>query len=353
MWSWEIEFEGISVSLVGTTPPSGYNQTFELTDPGASADKPYTYPAPGVGGQFYTSLIAPFPGALTISLYNANGIMIDYALVTAGNSTNLQGRSIIVDDTSPEILWDGKWSALNNFTLPVTSILPSMEVYEAGRDPSAPEDFIFFIANVSSHAGTTHRTSNVGDSFSFQFAGTSLQISGITPGAGQNWLLHMEFTVDGNTTTKIFTPIPGDDRGAIPNFVYFDATFDAAVGNHTLVAKVVDAAGSPPPAAQIDYITYRPSFVTIGSKPNFLAPASNGTGAPSSTSSSTYTMAPLPAFFDFPVEHRTSVGAIVGAVLGGCLVIALLAGTFYLVRRRRTRKREQFGVSVVSPSLRY
>ncbi|KAJ7668784.1 hypothetical protein DFH06DRAFT_982652, partial [Mycena polygramma] len=174
-----------------------------------------------------------------------------HCISTAGNTTNLQEQTIIVDDANPEIFWNGNW--INN-----TGYFP-------------------FIANVSSHANTTHQSSNVGDSFTFQFAGTSLLISGFPPGAGvdADWLLHMEFTVDGNTTTKVFT---NEDDEVMPNFVYFNATFDTATGNHTLVAKVVDAAGSPPPAAHIDYITYRPSFVTIADKPKFPPPASIAMG---------------------------------------------------------------------------
>ncbi|KAJ7648653.1 hypothetical protein DFH06DRAFT_996938 [Mycena polygramma] len=226
---------------------------------------------------------------------------IDYALVTAGNSTNLQGQTIIVDDASPEIFWDGDWEGTLN-----------------------AQNTLGFIANISSHANTTHQSSNVGDSFTFQFAGE--KIHGFHLPEFTNKRRNMEFTLDGNATRNTFTA--GSAFG--PHFVYFNATFDEAAGNHTLVAKVLNIAGSPLPAAQIDYITYKPTFVTIADKPKFLSPASSATGAPSAASSTVV-----------PIQKHSSVGAIVGGVLGGCSLLALFMGAFYVLRRRRTKERDQ------------
>ncbi|KAF7332882.1 hypothetical protein MVEN_02393500 [Mycena venus] len=307
IWEWPLKFDGASVSLFGVTPPNQYNQTIGIADPASNKDittppkdsdyRPYMYPSAAFGGQFYTSGTLPAPGQMVLGLSNANGIAIDYVLVTASNSTNLQGQTIIVDDANPEIFWNGSWSAQDNFTAPVPCLIPSPEAYE-NATLNYPKG-VSFTANMSSHANTFHQSSNVGDSFTFQFAGTSLLISGITPGVidtQSDWLLKMEFTLDGNTTTKVFTP--GTDTLVKPHFVYFSATFDAATGNHTLVAKVLDVAGSPPPAVRIDYITYRPSFATIADKPNFPSPAASATVAPSAggTVSFEYCSDPTPQF---------------------------------------------------------
>ncbi|KAJ6457807.1 hypothetical protein C8R47DRAFT_1081865 [Mycena vitilis] len=99
IWTWGLEFNGTSVALVGITPPSQYAQTMSVLPPGDGPE--------GIGGRFYTSPTLPAPRKLLLSLSNANGITIDYALVTVGNSTNLQGQTIIVDDASPEIFWNG------------------------------------------------------------------------------------------------------------------------------------------------------------------------------------------------------------------------------------------------------
>ncbi|KAJ6553099.1 hypothetical protein B0H19DRAFT_1295707 [Mycena capillaripes] len=180
----------------------------------------------------------PAPGQMLLGLSNANGIAIDYTLVTVINSTSLQGQILIVDDASPEIFWNGSWSAQDNFTMPVPCLIPSPEVY-VNATLNYPKG-VSFTVNMSPHANTSHQSSNAGDSFTFQFAGTSLLISGITPGvvgAQSDWLLQMEFTLDGNITTRVFTP--GTDMLVKPHFVYFNATFGAATGNHTLVAKVL------------------------------------------------------------------------------------------------------------------
>ncbi|KAJ7670862.1 hypothetical protein DFH06DRAFT_1125145 [Mycena polygramma] len=357
-WTWTLEFDGTSVSLVGCTPPSQYNQTIGLADPTNDTNsitqpqryRPYTYPPmvsgfSGFGGPFYTSGTLPTPGQMVLGLSNANGLAIDYALVTAGDSTNLQGQTIIVDDASPEIFWNGNWVAHDNLTVSVQCSIPGLDIFKQGTPVGNPDHTAGFFVDMPSHANTTHQSSNVGDSFTFQFAGTSLLISGITPGVGDNWLLHMEFTLDGNTTTNVFTP--GEDSTVRLNVVYFDATFDTTAENHTLVAKVLSVAGSPLPAARIDYITYRPSFVTIADKPSFPPPpASIAIGAQPSTSSATGAAssgtATVPAMLGAPVKHRTSVGVIVGGVMGGCLLIALFSCTFYLWRRRRTREKDQF-----------
>jgi hypothetical protein len=168
---------GASVSLFGVTPPRQYNQTIGIADPASDKDiitqpkdyRPYTYPSAAFGGQFYTSGILPAPGQMLLGLSNANGIAIDYALVTASNSTNLQGQTILVDDASPEIFWDGSWSAQDNFTMPVPCLIPTPEAYE-NATLNYPKG-VSFTANMSAHANTCHQSSNVGASLTFQFAG--------------------------------------------------------------------------------------------------------------------------------------------------------------------------------------
>jgi hypothetical protein len=81
----------------------------------------------------------------------------------------LQGQTIVVDDASPEIFWNGSWSAQDNFTVPVLWLIPSPEAYE-NATLNYPKD-VSFTANMSSHANTCHQSSNVGASFTFQFAG--------------------------------------------------------------------------------------------------------------------------------------------------------------------------------------
>ncbi|KAJ6455617.1 hypothetical protein C8R47DRAFT_1228111 [Mycena vitilis] len=104
----------------------------------------YTYPSASFGGEFYTSGTLPASGKTLLGLSCANGITIDYALVTASNTTNLQGQTIIVDDASPEVLWEGNWITHDNFTVPMLWGVPSPEAYEVGVTPDDLEEAFHF-----------------------------------------------------------------------------------------------------------------------------------------------------------------------------------------------------------------
>ncbi|KAJ7930966.1 hypothetical protein B0H13DRAFT_1481183, partial [Mycena leptocephala] len=187
--------------------------------------------------QFYTSGSLQSPRQLTVGITGARGLALDYALVTVGESTSLKDHTILVDDSNPEITWDGSWRLLR------------------------------LHSKYGPHANTSHISSTTGDSFTFQFSGSSLLVSGITPGdeKGPDWFLQMEFSLDGNKTTANFSR---DTSVTKPHFTYFASPVLNA-GNHTLVAKILTVTGSTSPAAQIDYITYKPSFLTAHDKPNF------------------------------------------------------------------------------------
>lgn len=73
-------------------------------------------------------------------------LAFDYLTVTAGSSTPLQDRTIIVDDTDPLLKYDGKWATQNP-----SSIL---------------DDF-----STASFRNTTHWSTTVGDNVQFQFTG--------------------------------------------------------------------------------------------------------------------------------------------------------------------------------------
>lgn len=162
---------GIAVSLFGVTPPTQFNQTFGIGDssiPKVNITDPrnYTlirYSSPSQGGEFYTSRTLSDPGSIKVGITGSRGLAIDYALVTVGPSTDLQGQTILVDDSSSEIVWHGNWTVKSNYTLPVPCFLP----ISPQSDDSSPD----FTANMRPHGNSSHYSSNVGDSFTFEFAG--------------------------------------------------------------------------------------------------------------------------------------------------------------------------------------
>ncbi|KAK7046232.1 Gpr1 family protein [Favolaschia claudopus] len=338
----EFEYTGKSAALYGITPPSEFNQTIGLASPAFDgsnitdfkAYSHYAFDVPVRGGMFYTTGTLSTPTSIQIGMTGARGLTVDYAVVTVGEATNLEGQTIIVDDTSTEITWDGSWTQKNNYTIPVPCTLP----FKPGTDAF---DFFDFTANMAPHGNTSHASSSVGDSFAFRFAGTSILVSGVTPGddTGSDWALQMEFTVDGNKQPADFHRDP--NYITKPHFVYFSAA-KLNPGNHTLVGRIVSLAGSPTPAAQIDYLTYKPSFAFLRDKPTFPSDADT---ASSRGSSSTASVSPS-AMPTITKSHSSNPGAIAGGVVGGLLaVLAMLAALWLICRKRRQSIRRKHNLT--------
>ena len=121
------------------------------------------------------------------------------------------------------------------------------------------------------------------------------------------------------------------------NFVFF-ASDNLAAGDHTLVINITECVNQ---AFVFDFITYAPSFLTPSVMPNLTI--STTSSAPSQTSSSTYSgtssgsslpSGSLVAQGTSGNKKHTPTGAIVGGVLGGLFLLALIA-VFLLWRRRR------------------
>ncbi|KAF7336456.1 Gpr1 family protein [Mycena sanguinolenta] len=336
--AWVFQFDGTAVALFGITPPAQFNQTFGIGDPpfhkvNITNPKDYSarsYPSPSQGGSFYTSSILPNASQIQVGITGARGLAIDYALVGVGPSTDLQSQTILVDDSSSEIIWNGSWTIQANYTLPV----PCQLAFSSNSD----DGFSTFTANMSPHGNSSHFSNEVGDSFTFSFAGTSLLVSGVTPGddMGQDWLLQMQFTIDENVTTSNFTRDP--NYISKPHFEYFKSD-PLKPGNHTFTAKIVNAVGSVVPGANIDYITYKPSFLTIQDKPNF-GPVPNGisTQSQSASNPSGTFHSSTPSSNGKEKDHPTA-GPVAGGVVGGILVILLLVLSWrWWKKRHRERK---------------
>ena len=73
---------------------------------------------------------------------------LDYIAVLAGQSTTLEGRSIVTDDADEALSYTGEWSTEPPFNLVL------------GR-------------STRPYAGTTHWSNSVGDALSFSFTGVS------------------------------------------------------------------------------------------------------------------------------------------------------------------------------------
>ncbi|KAJ6613322.1 hypothetical protein B0H10DRAFT_2049186 [Mycena sp. CBHHK59/15] len=203
----------------------------------------------------------------------------DYLTVIAGPSTQLLGRTVIVDDAEISE-YTGKWS-----TQPLSE---------------------FLLARPSSiYLNTTHWTNTVGDTFTFQFDGDSVAVSGLNSSA--------VYILDGVSTV---IPIPAATTYVQPMIQLFRADLEA--GTHTLIFNVTEVA--PSHVIGIDFVLYNSSV-------DSLPPASSTVQSPTVASKKT---------------NHTRI--IVATTLGSLAAILLLA-LFFFLRRTRVLKSKSTSTS--------
>lgn len=76
-----------------------------------------------------------------------DGTAVDYALIEVGQNTPLAGKSVVVDDDDPAMVYSGSWSR-------------NTDEFDAG---SLPDGFPLH--------NSTHRSSTVGDTVTLRFSG--------------------------------------------------------------------------------------------------------------------------------------------------------------------------------------
>ncbi|KAK7453501.1 hypothetical protein VKT23_011778 [Stygiomarasmius scandens] len=339
-----VTFNGSSISLFGFTPISPpFNSTFQVASQFSGPFTRLSYPDQALGCQWYTSPPQVASNANQLIFSDLYGMAFDYALVTVGSGTDLRGKTILVDDTNPEIKWSGSWDDTINHNLKVGTTLPvdPPGSEEEKRSIHITSRSIGFTSTIIPHGNGTHDSATKGDSFTFRFAGSSVLVAGILPSIANRdvsraaGVLTMNFTLDGNTTTRQF--FSTDSQLNIFHFVYFqNDTLDP--GNHTLTATVADIQGEGSVSAIIDYITYKPSFGLLVEKPVFN----------DDTPNSTTTSLPPPQNTSLVgkdnSDHNTPVGAIAGGVVAGVIILLalLIGGLFYYRRKRREAQRRRF-----------
>ncbi|THV02160.1 hypothetical protein K435DRAFT_836527 [Dendrothele bispora CBS 962.96] len=326
---------GTTIEFYGFTPPQNTDQTFLVTANGSSdLAFPGTYPEPSIGDLFYTSTVTDEELATWEINMHTNGplLIFDYAVVAVAEYEELQGKTIIVDDSNTEIQWEpeGNWEERRNYTLygrAETIWVNDTDLHPATRP----------------HGNGTHESDKVGDSLIFQFQGTSILVAGIAPlnrtvesltdrpifnpPLGY-FNLGLNFTLDGYSQLVTFTNEDLSLPGGSPHFPYF-RNDSLSEGNHTLIMTVVDVTGNT--SVIIDYLTYNPSFATVRDKPTFSI--SNSTSAPSPPE--TQSPDPTPG----PESDR---GAIAGGVVGGVVFLVLLALGVWLVYRKKQQARRLY-----------
>ncbi|KAF9072543.1 hypothetical protein BDP27DRAFT_395826 [Rhodocollybia butyracea] len=279
-------FQGTSISFVGVSPPSSDSTSF-IVAMDSNANYTATYPSYAVGDQ-------------TIA---------DYVLITAGSHTNLTGQTIFVDDSNEEITWSGDWWTANDYNVPTGAY----DIAPAGNG--------------------SHTSTSMGDSFTFLFAGTTINVYGIMSW-GSSGTIGALFSVDGYSTSLTFTAANTTSSNGLTNSTNYPLFSNTTLssGNHTLTVNVTTVSGNLP--FIIDYLTYHPNFDNVNSKPQFTGQTGTGSGSSSSGSSS----GSGPATSSSSASStKTHIGAIAGGAVGGVLAIAAVLIAILVYRRRRNR----------------
>ncbi|PBK67112.1 hypothetical protein ARMSODRAFT_339052 [Armillaria solidipes] len=214
--SFSVTFEGISIAFTGNTPGTSNKQDFSVSIDGADAYVA-SYPSSAEYLQWYMSPTLE-EGNHTITLSEMNNIDVDYAIVAVGNQTTVQGKDILVDDTSNATVWTGNWQTNTSTLAHVTRVF------------------------VDNHplGNSTKDSSTAGDSFSFQFTGTNVSVFGaqrlsIIGGISAG------FSVDGEKTTT-FSTTSNASGNDIANTMFFSSPVLTS-GAHTLFMNITEVAG--------------------------------------------------------------------------------------------------------------
>ncbi|KAF7329531.1 hypothetical protein MKEN_00215800 [Mycena kentingensis (nom. inval.)] len=355
--AWVLAVDGRAITLYGVSPPRlpKYNQTIGIAAPDDDAAKPakpetytdYTWPAPATGGVLYASGRLAAATQMKLGLTGFRGTAFNYAVVEVGEFTALEGRTILVDETSAEVAWRGAgWTTrsaaeyVESGSTKVQCQLPALPF--DGKDLSMTT----FAATMYPHGNSTRVSATSGDGFEFMFAGTSIAVYGISPGpaSSQSWQLKVLYTLDGtqNTTLTYTSASISDATALTTHFLYFSATALEA-GNHSLVATILDVAGTAGAEVKIDYLTYQPTFGTVHDKPRFQLSSGDGGGGGTAAGgeAAAGNATDGGSAGGDGAGNKVPVGAIVGAAVGAVIFALLIFLGLFCFRRRRQQRRKR------------
>ncbi|KAJ7580154.1 hypothetical protein C8J56DRAFT_896755 [Mycena floridula] len=232
------------------------------------------------------------------------GLTLDLFLVQPGPQTLLTGQNLLVDDANSGIIYSGTgWKS--------SSSPYSINGNELWGGP---------VQN------TLHVTSTPGDSVTFAFTGTELMLYGIMANGTS---ASFSYTIDnGNEHHATVSPSTIFAFSDFFNLLIVD-TGSLLEGEHTVTVTLTDTSFF----WGVDYFVYRPSFTSLATMPKVTPhlPVTSSSTSTSSSSSSTGTAASVSV-----ASKTNNTGAIAGGVVGGVVVIAILAFLmFWLLRRKR------------------
>ncbi|KAG6870780.1 hypothetical protein C0995_010706, partial [Termitomyces sp. Mi166 len=225
-------------------------------------------------------------------------LILDYAVVTASNTTSLSGERLIVDDGDASLTYSANWIR-NTSGIWIDSFF------------SMPS------------GGAVHQTQDPRSSATFTFIGTSVSVYGIYD--ERLPVLMPVFTLDGEEGKTLDPPSSTE-----MNVLWYTGD-SLAPGKHTLSIQFDSSTSG---YFALDFITYIPSFSSLAAlqgKPTGVVSSSapSLTSAnPSSASTSTGQS------MGSSGSSNSHMGVLIGAPVGGVVGILLLACLLFLLRRK-------------------
>ncbi|THU84364.1 hypothetical protein K435DRAFT_806771 [Dendrothele bispora CBS 962.96] len=296
---YDIDFDGSSISLFGYA--LGRVSKNFIVD--KFSVQPNNLSQNITGGQFPSS---PFQGWIS----GVQQMSIDYALVTATNTSNLEDRTIFVDDDNVEITWAG-WTRQANRSYKIPGLM------FANTSMQYPSRIVYQPVQALPHGNSVHQSDGTqGDSFVFQFAGNSILVGGFTPGTPDQ----EPPSADSPTASEAEPP-----SGALTMIFDVDGNSTFSVSGNI--------------SAYIDYITYKPIFNTLIDNPDF--PAYNLTPIPGSDSPN---LTPIPSSDSpnlNPSGSHDLAAVIAGATIGSLFLITMILIASLWFFKQRQKKQQQ------------
>ncbi|KAG6906504.1 hypothetical protein DXG01_013586 [Tephrocybe rancida] len=235
-----LNFSGTSISFFGPINTSDPPQLGTITVDGQVTNTTRSVSLQGATPNIVTAANARWyqspalvDGAHSIVLENVKFVFFDYAVVDAGDKTQLVGDTVVVDDGDASLVYEGSWT------------------------PSEGEKILVNDTVVVSPFGnTTHRTRTPGSSVTLRFSGTSVSVFGesiqvpdASASAKRNTSgMMVRYTLDGVTTELAYT-MPVTPAMNFPLFL----NDSLGKGPHTLSIQLMDAGNSD---LALDYIVY-------------------------------------------------------------------------------------------------
>ncbi|KAJ7584085.1 hypothetical protein C8J56DRAFT_1028083 [Mycena floridula] len=306
----ELAFQGTSATFIGITTIQLYGNTPNTPEFTVSIDgaTPYTTSTDDLKPphylQWYQSPLLD-QGDHIIKLDGLNGTGVDYIVISPGNDTSLTDKLLMVDDSYSLINYANHWE-----------VAPAMGLSGNGSD---------YAGNVFQN--TTHTTAIVGAYLNFSYTGADLTLYGVydwTKTGSFDLTIQVDqqspFTLTYDSSAQHTPLVPQQ-----PHFKLFN-TGDLSIGDHTVVANLSRCTGDQ--SLIVDYITYTPGFSSLATMPNLTDGHRTSIPSPDSDNNGSST-------------KKTPVGAIAGGVVGGVVVLAILAVLGFLFWRKRSRRGER------------